>query len=220
MTLFDPLRHGEGFNGFRNAIDLVTRDIAYGGVSEISYVGGTPEHAAMMKRYDQIRSAVSHRFERDIREHADRRRPGVYRSIEWTAYTDRDFDTTAYRVTHQMAHKDNTPVLAYANWNEGRIELREDSAHLVGSTYRLLLALVGSPSTRYSSSARADVTTWSPFVTDEAMLCLHGSMYSGSGDMKSVQVKKEAAAFDALKRLVARHFKVDFTNVDPTAQAA
>jgi hypothetical protein len=136
------------------------------------------------------------------------------------AYTDRDFDTTAYRVTHQMAHKDNTPVLAYANWNEGRIELREDSAHLVGSTYRLLLALVGSPSTRYSSSARADVTTWSPFVTDEAMLCLHGSMYSGSGDMKSVQVKKEAAAFDALKRLVARHFKVDFTNVDPTAQAA
>ena len=217
--IFDPLLHGEGFEGFRTAIDIITEDL-WGGGPVPPPEPGTAAHYETQKAHRYLRAAVSKEFEDDVREHVRRRLPrDEYRVPEWTAYTDRDFNTTAWRVANRLASKPAGLVLATAPAPHGGgvLELREDRCDLAGANYRLYIAGV-IESSKYDSRARKNKPAWSPYVTDEAVTLINGSAYSSTP--RNVNVQSQAAAYESMKRLVERHFKVAFTNVDPSVLAA
>lgn len=182
---------GTGFNGFRSRIEMISEAL-----------GNTIN----------VRIAVSEAFEDSLKkEQQELRSANVYTPVNWSRATDRDFDYAGSYVESYMGQAPKDPIIAIAPWEKCVLELRADCARLHGGDFYLIVGLV-SNTRSYSSRARANVESWSPFLTDTGSYAAYGSRYSGHGDMKSVTVKSEAAAGPALRRLMEKHFKVAFVD--------
>jgi hypothetical protein len=186
--------HGYGFASFRSRIDMISD--AFGNESN-------------------IRRAISEEFQAALKREQERRRtPGCYKTPDWTAATDTDFENAGWSVEHRLSRELEGKYYAAAMWNSGtKLEVWDDAVYLSSGGYRLTVGLI-SHSQGYDSRVRGNVDKWSPFITDTGLVCISGSHYSGH-EQKSVTARSEAAAKESLRKLIERHFKVTFKLKEP-----
>lgn len=184
--------YGTGFAGFKTCIEVVTEGM-----------GGAP----------YTRRAVASVFKQFLVWEMDKKARVDFRAADWTETTDEAFDAACVKGMAYFERIDPAPVLATALWNGLQLQLRADSCSLHGTIYGMGIGLVGAPHSAYDSRKQARVEKWSPSITDTGCLVVHGSEYGGGGENKSVSAQSAAAATKALRKLVERHYKVQFEDV-------
>lgn len=190
----DGSNHGFGFSSFRSRINMVSE--AFG-------------------NDNYIRRAIAEEFkEALVREQRHRLPPNSYETPDWTAASDTQFENAGWAMEHRLSKDLQGAVTGRASWRSGtQLELRGDTAYLVGGGYALLVGLISTMSV-YDTRAQGNIQKWMPFITDTGLICISGSRYA-HGELKSTNARTEASAVVSLKGLMERHFKIKFDKEAP-----
>lgn len=202
---FNREAFGYGYDGFRKAIAVTARDL--GGYNR------------------KVREAVAEHFAKVLTNEI-RTRTKWYATYDWAMASDDDFDMATLVGFTQLTRRYQPPIATapflpkddiLIDFDGSHLELYEDAVSLVGSNMQMTVALITHHPGIYDTRKRARIDKWGPFITDSGESLLEDRY---GGGPKSVQTLSPAAAHEALRKLVERHFKVSFTNVNPGVQKA
>jgi hypothetical protein len=178
-----------GFSALRNAVQKITDDLGSGSMEMVGDDAVTTLRAVYRAR---IKDPL-----------------GIFGwdwSTLWFLVTRDDMEAAARQILARAADGSRETEIASAPFRGGRLSLRPGSCWFTGSTYSYL---VGNVYDRivYDSRANGNVTKWEAGITDAGKKLL--GTYRSEG-MDASTSSSEKAAEAALRRMMAKKFRVDF----------